>query len=702
MIALLALSLALAPQDTRQHTFRYEASADVSRVNVAGSFNGWNKDATPMRRDGDGRSWTVSLDLPAGKHWYKFVLNGENWVTDPKAKSEDDGNGNQNSVLVLWPAGYEQPAKVGDFNVTSAALKHVQEPPLLNWDRGRLTLSLRARPGDFKSVSVVAISGKSYHRVQMADRGGDEIQTTFTASVPWDRKQPIRYLFSIDDGGRGPLTYDERGIWAQHADPIDRRFVLDPKTYRPLQPPTWVEDSVLYQIFPDRFWNGDRTNDPAETQPWDGEPTWFNWFGGDFAGVREKFPHLKSLGVGAVYFNPIFQGPSNHRYEGTDYHRVDHRLGTNEQFADLTREMEAQGVRTVLDGVFNHTAVDFFAFADVLKNQQESEYRDWYFVRSFPVEVKENPTYEAWWGFQSMPKVNLATPGARDYMLGVVDFWAKNARIHGWRLDVANEVSMDFWREFRPRVKRHGEDKWIVGEVWTDGSAWLKGDQWDSVMNYQFRDAVLRFVARGEDKPSQFWSRLLRVHEAYGPQVSRNMMNLLGSHDTPRILTECGGDARLARLAAMVQFTWVGAPIVYYGDELGMAGGRDPENRRGMRWDLATDDNPFLTLYRSLSGLRRGSTALKAGDPTLLGANDADGLLVFRRQVGNDWAIVAVNRSDRARNVTVPGTRVLSIDAFINDAASVSHDRTTARPTDGSVRATVHPLSITVLRPTRP
>jgi cyclomaltodextrinase / maltogenic alpha-amylase / neopullulanase len=699
--AVLALGLALLAQDTRNHVFRYEAAADVQRVSLAGSFNGWNKDATPMRREADGKTWSVGLDLAAGKHWYKFVLDGETWVTDPKAKSEDDGNGNLNSVLVLWPAGYERPAVVGDGDLTVAALKHVQEPPLLNWDRGRLTLSLRARPGDFKSVSVATASGRSEHRVQMADRGGDEIQTTYTATVPWDRKSPIRYSFNIEDGGRGHWVFDATGAWLQRSTPAEP-FVLDPKTYRPLQPPTWVEDSVLYQIFPDRFWNGDKSNDPAETQPWDGEPTWFNWFGGDFAGVREKLPHLRSLGVGAVYFNPIFQGPSNHRYEGTDYHKVDHRLGTNGQFAALTEEMETLGIRTVLDGVFNHTAVDFYAFADLLKNQAQSEYRDWYFVRSFPVEVKENPSYEAWWGFQSMPKVNLANRGARDYMLGVVDFWAKNARVHGWRLDVANEVSMDFWREFRPRVKAHGEDKWIVGEVWTDGSAWLKGDQWDSVMNYQFRDAVLRFVARGEGTPKEFWGRLIRVHEAYGPQVSRNMMNLLGSHDTSRILTECGGDARLARLAAMVQFTWVGAPIVYYGDELGMAGGRDPENRRGMRWDLATDDNPFLSLYRSLSGLRRGSIALTSGDPVLLGSDDARRLLVFRRQVGNDWAIVAVNRSEQPQTVTVPSASALAVDAFINEAATVSHDRTTVGPKDGSVRTTVQPLSIAVLRPTRP
>ncbi len=636
--------LALAFLSDVPHTFSYVAEPSVQRVSVAGTFNAWNRTASPLTRGADGRTWSTTLDLPIGRHAYKFVLDGETWVADPKAKlSEADGAGNVNSVIVVTPPDYDTPARLGDGRITASALRHTQELPKLNYDRGRLHLTLRARPEDVQSVVLVTNRG----RLPVLLSGADEVYATYRAEVPWDRKTDLTYAFKLNDGPTerwfGPDGLgEESGVG---------RFRIDAKAFKPFTPPTWVERSVLYQIFPDRFANGDPSNDPAGTVAWTAEPTWFSWFGGDLAGVRQRLGHLTGLGVGAVYFNPVFQGPSNHRYETSDYRLIDRRLGTNDQFRDLVAEMRRNGVRTVLDGVFNHVAVDYPPFADLLANQRQSKFRDWFFVKSWPVAVRQNPPYEAWFGFESMPKVNLDNPEARESMLSVVDFWAETVGVDGWRLDVANEVSMDFWRVFRPRVKAHGEDTWILGENWTDSSPWLKGDQWDSTMNYLFRGAVLDFVARDRLTPTAFWRRLMQTYDAYGPQVSRNAMNLLGSHDTPRILTECRGDGRLARLAAMVQFTWVGAPVVYYGDELGMEGGADPQNRRGMRWDKATPDNEFLSLYRRLGQARRASRPLQSGDPLFLDANDGEGWLAFARVLGNESTIVVVNRSERAMEV---------------------------------------------------
>lgn len=701
----LAASLAAVVRATAQTfdtAFTVTLTKVAKSVHLAGSFNNWSPSATPLRLT-SGQTWTVSLPLNPGKYHYKFVIDGGEWITDPKAvKNEDDGNGNINSVLYVWPPDYDKPAATGDGTVSTSLVTHFQEPPALNWDKGKLRLTVRLRQNDVAKTTVaytskvkgVLVSGTK----DLALKSSDEFTATLSTEIPWDKKSPVRYLFKLNDGGE-PYELDRIGVRSPRMKRATVPFTLDPKTFNPLSPPQWVERSVVYQIFPDRFANGDTSNDPKDVQPWNGEPTWFNWFGGDLAGVRKHLPHLQSLGVGCVYFNPVFAGPSNHRYEATDYKKIDWRLGTNQEFAQLTRDMHRRGIKTVLDGVFNHTAVDFFAFDDIVKKQQQSRYLNWYTIKSFPVAVTDPPPYEAWFGFRSMPKLNPMTPGAKEYLLSVPEFWAKNATIAGWRLDVANEVTSDYWRLFRQKVKALDKDAWIVGEIWGDGSPWLRGDQFDSVMNYQFRNAVLGFVAQGRSTPTQFWDSLLKVHDGYGPQVSRNMMNLLSSHDTPRILTECGGDARLARLAAMVQFMWIGAPCVYYGDELGMAGGRDPENRRGMEWHRATADNPFLACYRALSALRNGNAALQSGEPRLVAADDTRHLLVFRRELAGQWALVAVNRSDAPQTVTVPSssaTRGATLVRFTNESDAFSVARTAlGRATNHALP--VAPRSVTVL-----
>lgn len=703
MSLLLAFMLA---QSTKKVEFTYSSSVHHKSVTVAGTFNNWNKDANPLSLGSDGLTWTTGLSLSPGKHQYKFVLDGDNWVTDPKAvKNEDDGNGNINSVLLVLPPGYEKPAAKGDGTITFEAVKHVQEVPDLNWDRGYLTLTVQARTNDVARVSLFCFKGDSASPVvlKMAEKPVDEFSVRYTARVPWDRARDLRYSFQFDDGGRGPLTLDKSGAWYMKEAPLkgdEDKFVLGAKSFKPFQPPAWVENAVIYQIFPDRFANGDKTNDPQNVVAWDGKPEYDNFFGGDFAGVRGHLDYLKGLGANCVYFNPIFEGPSNHRYEATDFKKIDHRLGTNTEFADLTQAMDGAGIKTVLDGVFNHTAVDFFAFDDILKNQKQSKYLNWYTVKSFPVSVSEPPPYEAWFGFKSMPKLNNSDPSVRDYLLSVPDFWDKTAKIAGWRLDVANEVPADYWRLFRQRVKGHGADKWIVGEFWGDASQWLKGDQWDSVMNYQFRNSVLGFVAQGKTTPTQYWNSLMRTYDSYGPQVSRNMMNLLGSHDTSRILNECGKDPRLARLAAMLQFTWVGAPSVYYGDELGMEGDRDPDNRRGMRWDKVSADNPYLVLYKQLTAMRKGDLALRSGDPELVSADDLKKTLVFSRKVGAHWTIVAVNRgsSSVTQSLRVPLQHTpLNITTFSNDETSVNAKSMPAKAKANKVTITVEPLSMTVV-----
>ncbi len=622
--------------------FVYRPDKPVRSVSVAGAFNSWNRAASPMRLGPDGKTWSLSVDLAYGKQMYKFVVDGDHWVLDPNAPSQDDG-GNRNSVLMVVPADYSVPASARDGIIARSGLWHDQTPSGLNYDRGRLTFTLRARRGDLASVALQL--GRRSLPMSLVSSG--DLYSFYRAEIPWNRKSRLAYSFRLTDGTRR-ATYGARGLGSGP-------FTLDPKSFRPFEVPSWVERSVIYQIFPDRFADGDRSNDPKGVMAWDAKPTFYNRFGGDAAGVLEHLGYLKGLGVSAIYFNPVFKSPSNHRYDAADYRQIDPEFGTNAEFGTLTQRARAMGMRTVMDFAFNHSAVTFPPFLDIREHGPASKYTNWYFITGYPVEVKANPNYVGWWGSPYMPKLNVMNPATNRYLLGTVDFWSRQASgFEGMRLDAANEVDDRFWKQLRPLAKSLDPDMWIVGEYWGDASHWLQGDMWDSTMNYRFRDAVLRFVADGSSTPSQFGSSLMGIYADYAPQVSRNLMNLLGSHDTARFLTLCKGSRDLAELGAALQFTWVGAPSIYYGDELGMEGGPDPDCRRGMRWDRANAKNPVLGFYRRLIAIRNGSRALQSGDPELLLTDDKDHTFAFSRVLGDDEAVVAVNRSSRSQSISIP------------------------------------------------
>ncbi len=679
---------ARAPDALVQHEFVYESATRLNSVTVAGSFNNWDKNASPLVPDADGKTWRTTLKLPPGKHLYKFVVNGQTWVADPKAGKE---GAEGNSVLLLTPPDYAQPASPLDGVTARSALLHPTAVPYLNYDRGRLILSLRARPGDVRQVWLKL----GNRRYPMAVVTADDLYARYAAQLAWDRRQDLSYEFELADG---PKT-QEFGANGLGAPGQVRPFQLRAREFKPFVVPDWVERTVIYQIFPDRFANGDKANDPPDVQPWDAKPTGDSRLGGDVQGVRQHLPYLADLGIAAVYFNPVFKSPSNHRYDIEDYNVVDPQLGTNDGFAALARELQARRIRTVMDFVFNHTAATFPPFLDVRQKGEASAYKDWYFIKSYPVRAQQPPNYAAygnWWG---MPKLNMANPQANDYMLGIVNFWKREVPLAGLRLDVANEVDMRFWRNLRGRAKSLDPQTWIVGEVWYDASPWLSGDQWDAAMNYPFLFANVDFFAEGKIAPSEYTRRLMKLYHSYAPQVSRNMMNLLSSHDTPRFLTRCHDNQDLHRLAATVQFTWVGAPSIYYGEELGMEGGNDPDNRRGMRWDLATPDNPMLRYYKQLIQIRNASRALQSGDPAILLADDRAQTLAYARTLGDEVAIVALNRSDKPQTLKIPLPQNSAMQAAratgLVDGLSGRH----VSPGANSLNVTLAPLRAAVYVP---
>jgi glycosidase len=427
--------------------------------------------------------------------------------------------------------------------------------------------------------------------------------------------------------------------------------------------PEWVQDAVFYQIFPERFCNGDTSNDPPGTEPWGGMPSTRNFFGGDLRGIVSRLDYIVSLGVNALYLNPVFMSGSNHKYNTGDYLRIDPAFGDEAVFRELVDSCHARGIRVILDGVFNHTGADFFAFADVKKNGARSRYAGWYNVHSFPVGPVSKPNYDCWWGFGGLPKLMTGNPEVREYLFGVTRHWFA-AGIDGWRLDVPNEIPHQFWIEWRRLVKSINPDAYILGEIWNDGTPWLGGDQFDAVMNYPFRSACVDFFASGTATVSQFDSALARQRRSYAPGVSFALFNLLGSHDTERFLTLCRGDVALWKLALLFQMTYPGAPSLYYGDEVGMTGGKDPECRGTMVWDPARQNAGMLLFTRELIALRRDHQVLRRGGFTPVLLDNGLRVCAYVRENSSSAALVVLNRGAEEARVAFPRTNLPAVRSW--------------------------------------
>lgn len=438
------------------------------------------------------------------------------------------------------------------------------------------------------------------------------------------------------------------------------------------QTPDWVKDAVFYQIFPDRFAKSKQVAKPSNLEAWDTKPTTFGFKGGDLLGVAEKLDYLQALGITAIYFNPIFQSAANHRYHTHDYYQVDPLLGGNKAFERLLKEAHERGIRVVLDGVFNHASRGFFQFNHLLENGAASPYLDWFRVYEFPMGAYDHtraPRYAAWWNLHALPKLNTDTPAVRDFLWDVAEYWIKFG-IDGWRLDVPNEIEDDeFWREFRRRVKRHNPDAYICGEIWHDATRWLEGDQFDSVMNYLFTKAAIAFFVGDKlvdslvegmgyapispfDGPqmAQYIENLLAL---YPHEVTLVQLNLLGSHDTARYLSVAGGDTSALKLATLFQMTYPGAPCIYYGDEIGLLGGKDPYCRGTISWDKPELwDDDLLSFTRQVIALRHAHTALRRGRYDTLYAKGMQ--YCFARTNDQEQLVVVFNVGDEQARFDLP------------------------------------------------
>jgi len=417
--------------------------------------------------------------------------------------------------------------------------------------------------------------------------------------------------------------------------------------------PYWVQDAIFYQIFPDRFANGDPSLNPPNVQKWGVQPTAWGFQGGDLRGILQHFDYLLDLGVTALYLNPIFQAPSTHRYNTTDYFRIDPKLGTLDDFHALVDSVHRNDMRLILDGVFNHCGRGFFAFADVLENGDHSPYQDWFHIKKFPLDAYtpgEAQNYLGWWNHKSLPKLNMSNPAVRNYIFNVARYWIEQGA-DGWRLDVPNEIDDDgFWDEFRHVVKSAKRDAYLLGEIWDVNPRWANETHFDGLMNYPLREAILAML-NGHENAAVFADQVEGLLKSYPHENLYAMFVPLGSHDTERIKTMVEGSLEKTKLAFLIQMAYPGAPAIYYGDEIGLEGGKDPENRRAFPWKESAWDLELRTWVKTLVATRKRIPALRRGDFQRLVAED--GLYAFVRKLGEEKVLIAINASSRSHSVNV-------------------------------------------------
>lgn len=599
---------------------------------------------TPMSDSDRDGIWTLEFTPPKGKTLYKFVVNGNQWNPDPDNPQREAPDNNS----VLLKSGLNTPpveSHRGDGVINLDAIEHRPDGRYITRvGDTRAVATLRLDRNDVDLVSIVIAAART-----------PLLPLTFDAQYEYFRiavdvpRETFAYTFEIIDGDRR-FTVD-RGL-------PSLPFELGMDVYRT---PEWIKSAVIYQIFPDRFANGNTGNDPAGVKPWRYEALpsssegWEARYGGDLDGIGDHFDYLADLGVTAVKLNPIFEAPSNIKYDATDYYSLSKDLGTEEGLKGIIAH---ESIKIIVDGVFNHSGEHHPYFEDVKAKGPASPYYKWYNILKWPFPAQLEASgpnapsnyYECWWGFGGLPAWNTTDSEVRDYLYGAVTKWSKLG-VAGWRLDAANEVDDEFWRGFRKIVKSVNPDAWVAAEIWNSDMKWFGGDQFDATTNYELRGAILDFFVDEKVDAERFANRVAELSVNVPPQVHEVQYNHISSHDVPRLLTLAGGNASKAMQAAAFQFSVAGVPVIYYGEEIGMEGGKDPDNRRAFPWpDDSVQNNreiwnsELLAHYKKLIALRKKHPALRASRWWPLHAQGKT--LVVATENEGEKMILAFNASD--------------------------------------------------------
>lgn len=499
---------------------------------------------------------------------------------------------------------------------TEAIIHSGLSPDLYVSGRSILHIGIRAAREDLRSCELIFFTRTApEHKMRrkmncrLRDAQADYYETKIQFPVA---ARYLKYYFALTGRDGETVWMGAGGIYRE--EPSDGFFEFAYANEKDcITIPRWAAGQIYYQIFPERFCNGDEGNDPQPCMPWGSRPDREHYMGGDLAGIYEKLPYLEKLGVECLYLTPVFKADFNHKYATEDYFQIDPDFGTKEMLTELVKACHERNMKIILDGVFNHCGVKFAPFADLLEKQEQSEYRDWFYITQYPVTIAKE-CYECVGAYPWMPKLNTGNRRVRQYILEVMRYWLKEAGIDGWRLDVADEVDGSVWLQARIELKEEFPDCLLLGETWGSGYRMMLGNQMDSIMNYGFLDAVKEYLLCEKPDAEAFSDRINRVYSFYPKIMTDGLYHMLGSHDTPRFRTLCGKDGKRLELAVALQMLLPGSPAVYYGEEAGMEGENDPGCRGAFPWEEKPWEKPLFAWYQKLIRLRKKEQAFRTGD----------------------------------------------------------------------------------------
>ena len=460
----------------------------------------------------------------------------------------------------------------------------------------------------------------------------------------------LRYFFEFTDMQGEKVYYGNYEFDKECITNRDRMFDC-PQNLREeemFEVPQWAANKVVYQIFPSRF----AATQPVDKKLWYKAPiTPMDDLHGNLRGIIEHLDYIKDLGIDVVYLTPIFKSNSCHKYDTIDYYQVDPSFGTTEDLKELVQKSHERGMKVVLDAVYNHSGREFFAFQDILEKGEKSKYLDWYFIDELPPkgEWGEIPNFKCFGYYGGMPKLNLKNPEVEKYITDVACYWIKECDIDGWRLDVGDEISHFFWKNFRKAIKAVKKDMLIIGEIWHYAGDFLEGDEWDTVMNYPFYLNLIDLLADEKINVSQFVQNLGYLKGRLNKKCYPLMWNLIDSHDTARFLHLCNDNKKKQHLAAAFQLLLPGMPMVYYGDEYAMPGANDPDCRRGMYWDEEYQDKEMYNWYKKLMQVRKTHACIVEGEMIETIANNDEDTIVMIRKNGEETIAMLFNCGNSAK-----------------------------------------------------
>lgn len=530
--------------------------------------------------------------------------------------------------------------------MNESAMQHIPESKYcFAVNKNTVALRLRISRDDIPEQIEVVYGGKySYAKKRqsciMQRSYEDRLYAYYTAYIVLDDVRFV-YIFSITDNG-STYYFSEDGLTENFDYELSfyncfqLAYINETDILKPVE---WMRTATFYQIFVERFCMGDKDKDKSYVNlKWGELPAPKSFAGGDLEGVIKKLDYLKNLGINAIYLTPVFQSESNHKYDISDYYRIDEHFGDKETFSRLVKKAHAMGIRVVLDAVFNHCSKNTVQFQDVIAKGKKSPYFNWFIIHGDYVDT-EKVNYECFASCNYMPKWNTSDAEVRKYLTDIATYWIKEYNIDGWRLDVSDEISHEFWRDFRRAVKGAKPDCVLIGENWHDANVYLHGDQYDSIMNYAFTKACLDFYCSGLFTPRQFADKLNELLMRNTDAVNIMMLNLLDSHDTYRFVTQSKSvDKLMSALAVM--YMYVGAPCIYYGTEIALEGNFDPDSRRTFDWEKAKEDTKLMRLIKALAEMKHGVNLCDA----VIRITEKDGLVFLERRGFK----LAVNQSGRS------------------------------------------------------